>query len=226
MARQACARARSCGRSRRRSSPAMVGEKLTRGPLEYAALWKVAQRLTRAAGEVRRHLRASPGRDAVERATTTTSGDDHGSRRHHERRVARRSPRRAARSSRSRSRRITSRAPTARRTDADLEFLTDAINRQIKGVEAEMWVHTCWGNPNQQPRALEGAELRARAAVSAADSTPTSSRWSAPAPTAGTCRSSSTSGPTRRSPSAWSTTATRWSSLPSTSPALIRKALE
>ena len=36
------------------------------------------------------------------------------------------------------------------RTDADLEFLTEAFNRQLVGVDAEIWVHTCWGNPNQQ----------------------------------------------------------------------------
>jgi len=35
-------------------------------------------------------------------------------------------------------------------TDADLEFLTEAFNRQTVGVDAEIWVHTCWGNPNQQ----------------------------------------------------------------------------
>ena len=35
-------------------------------------------------------------------------------------------------------------------TDADLEFLTEAFNRQLVGVDAEVWVHTCWGNPNQQ----------------------------------------------------------------------------
>jgi 5-methyltetrahydropteroyltriglutamate--homocysteine methyltransferase len=35
-------------------------------------------------------------------------------------------------------------------TDADLEFLTAAFNRQLTGVNAEIWVHTCWGNPNQQ----------------------------------------------------------------------------
>src|SRR5438105_15725778 len=35
-------------------------------------------------------------------------------------------------------------------TDADLEFLTEAFNRQLTGVNAEIWVHTCWGNPNQQ----------------------------------------------------------------------------
>ena len=35
-------------------------------------------------------------------------------------------------------------------TDAELEFLTEAFNRQLVGVDAEIWVHTCWGNPNQQ----------------------------------------------------------------------------
>ena len=35
-------------------------------------------------------------------------------------------------------------------TEADLEFLTEAFNRQLVGVNAEIWVHTCWGNPNQQ----------------------------------------------------------------------------
>ena len=27
---------------------------------------------------------------------------------------------------------------------------TEAFNRQLAGVDAEIWVHTCWGNPNQQ----------------------------------------------------------------------------
>jgi 5-methyltetrahydropteroyltriglutamate--homocysteine methyltransferase len=35
--------------------------------------------------------------------------------------------------------------------ESDLQFFTDAINREIKGVETEVWLHTCWGNPNQQP---------------------------------------------------------------------------
>ena len=35
-------------------------------------------------------------------------------------------------------------------TDAELEFQTEAFNRQLAGVDAEIWVHTCWGNPNQQ----------------------------------------------------------------------------
>src|SRR4029450_8225373 len=36
-------------------------------------------------------------------------------------------------------------------TDKDLEFFTEAVNREIAGVNTEVWLHTCWGNPNQQP---------------------------------------------------------------------------
>ena len=35
-------------------------------------------------------------------------------------------------------------------SDAELEFQTEAFNRQLAGVDAEIWVHTCWGNPDQQ----------------------------------------------------------------------------
>ena len=35
-------------------------------------------------------------------------------------------------------------------TDRDLEFFTEAFNREVRGVNAEIWVHTCWGNPAQQ----------------------------------------------------------------------------
>jgi 5-methyltetrahydropteroyltriglutamate--homocysteine methyltransferase len=36
-------------------------------------------------------------------------------------------------------------------SDRDLEFYTEAVNREIAGVDTEIWLHTCWGNPNQQP---------------------------------------------------------------------------
>jgi len=36
-------------------------------------------------------------------------------------------------------------------SDQDLEFYTEAVNREIAGVDTEIWLHTCWGNPNQQP---------------------------------------------------------------------------
>ena len=29
-------------------------------------------------------------------------------------------------------------------------MITSAFNRQLVGVDAEIWAHTCWGNPNQQ----------------------------------------------------------------------------
>ena len=35
-------------------------------------------------------------------------------------------------------------------TDDELEFYTKAFNREVEGVETEIWAHTCWGNPNQQ----------------------------------------------------------------------------
>ena len=28
--------------------------------------------------------------------------------------------------------------------------LTEAFNREVAGVQTEVWAHTCWGNPNQQ----------------------------------------------------------------------------
>lgn len=32
-----------------------------------------------------------------------------------------------------------------------LDFLIDAFNREVKGLDGvEVWVHTCWGNPNMQ----------------------------------------------------------------------------
>jgi 5-methyltetrahydropteroyltriglutamate--homocysteine methyltransferase len=36
-----------------------------------------------------------------------------------------------------------------------IDFLVDAFNREVEGLEGvEVWVHTCWGNPNMQ-RAAE-----------------------------------------------------------------------
>ncbi len=41
-------------------------------------------------------------------------------------------------------------AATPPATDKDLEFYTEAFNREVAGVATEIWAHTCWGNPNQQ----------------------------------------------------------------------------
>ena len=35
-------------------------------------------------------------------------------------------------------------------TEKDLEFYTEAFNREVRGLDAEIWAHTCWGNPSQQ----------------------------------------------------------------------------
>ena len=35
-------------------------------------------------------------------------------------------------------------------SEKELEFHTRAINREVAGVKSEIWIHTCWGNPNQQ----------------------------------------------------------------------------
>ena len=35
-------------------------------------------------------------------------------------------------------------------TEKELEQYTQAFNREVEGVNTEVWAHTCWGNPNQQ----------------------------------------------------------------------------
>lgn len=35
-------------------------------------------------------------------------------------------------------------------SEQELEFYTRAFNREVEGVNTEIWAHTCWGNPNQQ----------------------------------------------------------------------------
>jgi len=32
-----------------------------------------------------------------------------------------------------------------------INFLVDAFNREVEGLhDVEVWIHTCWGNPNMQ----------------------------------------------------------------------------
>jgi len=35
-------------------------------------------------------------------------------------------------------------------SEQEIDFYTRAVNREVAGVNSEIWVHTCWGNPNQQ----------------------------------------------------------------------------
>jgi len=129
--------------------PGVVREKLTRGPLEYAALWQVAQRMTDR--PVKFGTICAPAiasmlwdefydddkamildlcdimnaelRDVAAAGCPLIQVEEPP---HH------------------------MRAQQPECTDADLDFLTETFNRQLTGVNAEIWVHTCWGNPNQQ----------------------------------------------------------------------------
>ncbi|HTT78951.1 MAG TPA: cobalamin-independent methionine synthase II family protein [Stellaceae bacterium] len=128
--------------------PGVVTEKLSRGPLEYAAIWQVAQRLsdkpvkfgaiagpTLASMLWDEHYRDDKAlildlcdimnAEFKELAACGCKLIQVEEPRHHGMTVTGCS-------------------------DADLEFQTEAFNRQLAGVDAEIWVHTCWGNPNQQ----------------------------------------------------------------------------
>jgi 5-methyltetrahydropteroyltriglutamate--homocysteine methyltransferase len=196
--------------------PAIVNEKLTRGPLEYAALWQIAQRLSDR--PVKFGTICAPGLASMlwnehyaddkqmvldlcdimnaelrELAAAGCPVIQVEEPRHHG---------------------LTTRPDC---TDSDLAFQTEAFNRQLAGVDAEIWVHTCWGNPNS-------ASIGRCRAMSApcpicCSSIATSSPSNAPATAARICRSSPNTRPARRSASASSTTATPSSSRPSTSPA-------
>jgi 5-methyltetrahydropteroyltriglutamate--homocysteine methyltransferase len=129
--------------------PSIVTDKLTRGPWEYTALWQVAQRMTDRPvkfGAICAPALASMlwnefyaddkamildlcdimNAELRELAAAGCPLIQVEEPPHHGRSLQ----------------------PTT--TEADLEFLTEAFNRQLVGVDAEIWVHTCWGNPNQQ----------------------------------------------------------------------------
>jgi 5-methyltetrahydropteroyltriglutamate--homocysteine methyltransferase len=129
--------------------PGVVKNPLTRGPLEYAALWKIAQRLTDKPvkfGAICAPALASmlwnefyaddkalildlcdimnaEFRELADAGCPLIQVEEpptHG------------------------------RSVQPNVTDAELQFTIDAFNRQLVGVNAEIWAHTCWGNPNQQ----------------------------------------------------------------------------
>ncbi len=132
--------------------PGVVRDKLTRGPLEYTALWKTAQRLTDRPlkfGAICAPALASMLWDEHYRDDKALINDLCDIMNAELRELAAagcpliqvEEPPHHGRTTR----------PDC--TDADLEFLTQAFNRQLVGVDAEIWVHT--------------SELRARAAVPA-----------------------------------------------------------
>lgn len=129
--------------------PGVVTERLTRGPLEYTAIWQVAQRLTDK--PVKFGAICAPG-------LASMLWDEH----YHDDKAlildlcdimnaefkelaAAGCP--VIQVEEPRHHGMTT-LPDC--NDSDLEFQTEAFNRQLDGVEAEIWVHCCWGNPNQQ----------------------------------------------------------------------------
>jgi 5-methyltetrahydropteroyltriglutamate--homocysteine methyltransferase len=130
--------------------PAVVGGRIEAGPLQYAALWRTAQRFTDrpvkfgaisaqtlAKMLVNRHY-------ASERELILDVADVFNA-------ELREVASAGCRVIQVEEPRHHSATADGRVSDADLQFFTDAINREIRGVETEVWLHTCWGNPNQQP---------------------------------------------------------------------------
>ena len=129
--------------------PPRVTGRVTRGPLEYAAVWKVAQRLSdrpvKFGGisaqsipsmlmneyypsdrELTMDLSALMNEELREVAEAGCPVIQVEEPRHH----------------------FGGLDPGT--TDEDLDFLTQAFNRELEGVNTEVWVHTCWGNPTSR----------------------------------------------------------------------------
>ena len=129
--------------------PAIVKDKLTRGPLEYAALWQIAQRLSDR--PVKFGAICAPALASMlwnehytdDRAMVLDLCDIMNA----ELRELAAAGCPVIQVEEPRHHGLTTRPDC---TDAELEFQTEAFNRQLAGVNAEIWVHTCWGNPNQQ----------------------------------------------------------------------------
>lgn len=129
--------------------PAVVGQALAAGPLEYAALFKVAQRLSprpvkfgSITGQsvakmlVNRHYASD--RDLILALADLINAELRAVAAAGCRVIQVEEPQHHI-------------AGAGGATEKDLEFFTEAVNREIAGVDTEVWLHTCWGNPNQQP---------------------------------------------------------------------------
>ena len=134
--------------------PSVVGAKIEAGPLEYAALFKVAQRFSERPvkfGAISAQLLAKMlvnRHYAGERELILDIADVFNA----ELRAVAAAGCRVIQVEEPRHH-ISGADGTA--SDRDLQFFTDALNREIEGVDTEVWLHTCWGNPNQQPLTWE-----------------------------------------------------------------------
>lgn len=134
--------------------PSVVGARIEAGPLEYAALFKVAQRFSERPvkfGAISAQLLAKMlvnRHYASERELILDVADVFNA----ELRAVAAAGCRVIQVEEPRHH-ISGADGSA--SDRDLQFFTDALNREIKGVDTEVWLHTCWGNPNQQPLTWE-----------------------------------------------------------------------
>ena len=197
--------------------PGVVTEKLSRGALEYTALWQVAQRLSDR--PVKFGANCSPGPFRVlfykdyhdDKALVLDLCDIMNAEfkelaaagcpviqveepRHH------------------------SLSTLPHTTDSDLEWHTEAFNRQLDGVEADLNCGASSRATRTRQRVYWEVPSYERALPHLLQfEVQTSSPSNAPPATAGTCRCSASSRPTRRSASASSAIPTPSSSRPSTS---------
>jgi len=129
--------------------PPMVAEKLTRGPLEYSSLWKIAQKMTDkplkfgtiSAQSLSRMMwnKYYPSEKELILDLCDIMNE--------ELRSLADSGCQLIQIEEPRHHFI---AQSQATTEDDFEFFTDAFNREVRGVDAEIWLHTCWGNPAQQ----------------------------------------------------------------------------
>src|SRR5436190_2245353 len=129
--------------------PGVVTDKLSRGPLEYTAIWQIAQRLSDR--PVKFGAICAPGLASMlwdehyhdDKALILDLADIMNA--EFKELAAAGCP--VIQVEEPRHHGLTT-LPDCK--ESDLEFQTEAFNRQLVGVDAEIWVHCCWGNPNQQ----------------------------------------------------------------------------
>ena len=129
--------------------PAVVGEPLARGPLQYSALFKTAQRLSarpvkfgaitaQSLAKMLVNQHYGGDRDVILALADIFNAELREVAAAGCRVIQVEEPQHHI-------------AGAIGASDKDLEFYTESVNREIAGVDTEIWLHTCWGNPNQQP---------------------------------------------------------------------------
>jgi 5-methyltetrahydropteroyltriglutamate--homocysteine methyltransferase len=130
--------------------PPVVTGKITRGPLEYADVWKTAQRMTDkpvkfgsiSAQTLGRSMMWNEYYPSDHELILDLSG------------VINEELREVADAGcqiiQVEEPRVHTTMVRGGGTESDMNFLVEAFNREVEGVNAEIWLHTCWGNPSQQ----------------------------------------------------------------------------